>query len=137
MISARTVRERAEPAEIHWEAAVRAFDPYPDRLRDLADAADEQAQVLRMAELAAIPWTPRPGSRDISLADGLEPGERPGPPELWKQFDEEVRALGLAMEGSENRAVYEAFERLRDELDVIADSQIPQAQTEDDEAQTG
>jgi hypothetical protein len=139
-LSPRTVRERAAPAVQHWEAAIRAFDPYPDRLRDLADAAHEQAQVLMMAELAQMPWPSKPGAREISLAEGLEPaGGREGPETLWKAFDRQLRALGEAMEGDQNRPVYEAFDALSDALDALADAIDPPAEVDDDddEAETG
>jgi hypothetical protein len=126
VVSRQTVREAAKPAEMLWEASVRAFDPYPDRLRTLAEAAGGQARVIQLAELADMPWRPREGARQISLADGLEEtGGRQGPPELWEEFDSRLRALGVAMESDRIRAVWTAFEGLRDITIEIADAIQP------------
>ena len=126
VVSRQTVREAAKPAEMLWEASVRAFDPYPDRLRTLAEAAGGQARVIQLAELADMPWRPREGAREISLADGLEEiGGRQGPPELWEEFDSRLKALGVAMEGDNIRAVWTAFEGLRDITIEIADAIQP------------
>ena len=126
VVSRQTVRDAAKPAEMLWEASVRAFDPYPDRLRTLAEAAGGQARVIQLAELADMPWRPREGAREISLADGLEEaGGRQGPPELWDEFDRRLRALGVAMEGDNIRAVWTAFEGLRDITIEIADAIQP------------
>jgi hypothetical protein len=63
----------------------------------LADAPGGQARVIQLVELADMPWRPREGAHEISLADGLEEaGGRQGPPELWEQFDRQLRVLGLA-----------------------------------------
>lgn len=140
LVSKQTVREHARPADMMWDAAVRAFDPYPKRLRTLAEAANEQARVLRLAELAEVTWKPREGARHISLADGLEAaGGREGPPELWEEFDRRLAALGLAMETDVNARVYEAFEGLRDITLQIADALDPAANPGDPErdAETG
>lgn len=126
LVSPQTVREHARPADMLWEAAVRAFDPYPQRLRALADAADGQARVIRLAELANITWKPRPNAREISLAEGLEAsGGRQGPPELWAEFDRQLRGLGEAMESDQSKRVYTAFEALRDSARAIADTLDP------------
>lgn len=131
VVSRQTVREAAKPAEMLWEASVRAFDPYPDRLRTLAEAAGGQARVIQLAELADMPWRPREGAREISLADGLEEtGGRHGPPNLWEEFDRRLRTLGVAMEGDNIRAVWTAFEGLRDITNEIAEAiQPPVEQT--------
>ena len=142
MISKQTVREHARPADMLWEAAVRAFDPFPLRLRALADAAEGQARVIRLAELANLPWRPTDNAREISLASGLEhDGGREGPPELWVEFDASVRSLGEAMETDQNSRVYLAFEALRDNARAIADQLDPPAELApspiDRPAQTG
>ena len=144
LVSRQTVREHARPAEMLWEAAVRAFDPFPQRLRALADAAEGQARVIRLAELANLPWRPVENAHEISLASGLEvDGGREGTPELWAEFDRQVRALGEAMETDQNSAVYTAFETLRDSARQIADAldppieQDPPAEGDPPHAQTG
>ena len=133
LVSRQTVREHARPADMLWEAAVRGFDPFPQRLRTLADAAEGQARVIRLAELANLPWRPTENAREISLASGLEAdGGRQGPPTLWADFDRRVRALGEAMETDQNSRVYTAFEALRDSARQIADALDPPVDVEGD-----
>jgi len=68
----------------------------------------------------------------------LRPGaNRPGPPELWEQFDRAVQRLGIAMEG---RIMYVVAFRYRDLAAVmhkIADlllGETPEARGQGDEA---
>jgi hypothetical protein len=70
----------------------RAFDPTPDRLRELAAAANGQARVIRLAELGGMNWNPIEGAADWQLAEGLDDeSSREGPPELWTVYDKRLR----------------------------------------------
>jgi hypothetical protein len=132
MVSKQLITEHARSADTLWDMAIRAFDPYADRLRMLAEGANAQARVLRLAELGDIRWNPRENARDMRLAPGLEAdGGREGPPELWVQFDRCLGALGQAMETDSTSNVYLAFEALRDSASGIADALDPPL--EDDE----
>jgi hypothetical protein len=126
LVSSQSIRDHKRAAASRWRSAVRAFDPYAERLRELAEAANGQARVIRYAELGNVFWTPIENARSMELAEGLEAdGGREGPPRLWKQFDERLLALGMAMETSDSRAVADAFEALRDAAFAIADALDP------------
>ena len=54
-------------ADSRWQAAVHGFDPYPDRLRRLAEAAEAERKALLFADLCNV-------NGSLSLARG--PGSR-------------------------------------------------------------
>jgi len=89
-------------AEHSWQTALRQHvtappDPgYPRRLRDLA--ARE-----------GLGWTPlppaeRPAPHELTPSSG-----RPGPPELWEEFDQALEDLSRAFEGISIPAIARAF----------------------------
>ena len=82
------------------------------RISLIADAAARRAAALE--QLADdMSWAPIPAARNMALSHELRPGgNRPGPPELWAEFDEAVSQLGLAMEGTSVAAVQAASEQL-------------------------
>ena len=86
-------------ADSRWQAAVHGFDPYPDRLRRLAEAAEAERKALLFADLCNVKWKPQPGARGLRLAAELDPGNRIGPENLWAKFDEALDQLGIALEG--------------------------------------
>ena len=138
LVPRQTVREHQQAQDRRWRSAVRAFDPTADRLRELAAAANGQARVIRLAELADMSWNPLPGSRDMELAEGLDVSDkREGPPRLWRVYDQRRRELGLAMEGSDSRRVAEAFEALRDSIAAIADAIDPAGADDQPEPEAG
>ena len=86
-------------ADSRWQAAVHGFDPYPDRLRRLAEAAEAERKALLFADLCNVKWKPQPGARGLRLAAELNPGNRIGPEKLWVKFDKALDQLGVALEG--------------------------------------
>jgi hypothetical protein len=138
LVSRAVIREHQIAQDRRWRSAVRAFDPAPDRLRELAAAANGQARVIRLAELGGMNWNPIEGASQLQLADGLDnPKVRQGPPALWKTYDKQLRALGVAMEGADSRKVADSWEALRDALSVIADALDPTGATAQPEKQAG
>ena len=138
LVSGQSIRDHKRAAAARWRSALRAFDPYAERLRELAEAANGQARVIRYAELGNVFWTPVEDAREIKLAEGLEPaGGREGPPPLWREFDERLAELRMAMEGSDGRAVADGFEWLRDAAVAIADALDPAGAEPTAEPQTG
>lgn len=110
LVSRQAAVEHMRKGDERWAAAVRAFNPYPARLRNLAEVAEDQSRILMLASLADVEWNPRPGARNLRLAQGLEEASgRPGPPALWGPFDKAVKQLGLALEGDNLRAIADAF----------------------------
>jgi hypothetical protein len=119
------LREHARRAETLWTMSIHAFDPVPARMRALADGANAQARVIHLAELAELPWVGREDG--VVLPASLQPGaDRDGALALWKAFDKSVNSLRTQMRTSgNNRAVYLAFEQLRDAAAAIADALDP------------
>jgi hypothetical protein len=114
-----TAVEAARVADERWTAALdnSEFAPpdpgFGDRVRELADATEQEAAALRLADQAGLGWNPVPNARNMRLSHETRPGaNRPGPAELWQQFDTTVQRLGIAMEGVALSAVGRAFAEL-------------------------
>ena len=119
MASKEMVRANVRAADEHWEAAIRSFDPYDARIRDLAVAAAEQARVLRFSEAANGRWRPREDG--LSLGRHLMPGaDRPGTPALWAEFDDCQRKLDSAARGDDILRVADAYQQLSAAAEAIA-----------------
>jgi hypothetical protein len=118
-ITKQELRDPARRADMLWDERAAAFDPFRVRVRALAEAADEVAHVVGLAELAGISWRPRPDGR----IEGLIPDAvREGPPELWHEFDQRVQAAERAAAATSAADVQMAFEALREILTAIADA---------------
>jgi excisionase family DNA binding protein len=99
-------------------------DPgFPYRVRALAEACERQSQSLsRAARTEGFAWTPLPAHRQMFLSHELRPGaNRPGPAELWDEFDRAVQRLGIAMEGTLMYAVAFQYRDLAAGMHKIAD----------------
>lgn len=115
----RQIVEELQLADEVWEKARTASenappDPgFPHRLRALAEGCEQQARSLaRAGWIEGFAWTPIPDGRQMIVSPELRPGaNRPGPPELWEQFDRAVQRLGIAMEG---QIMYVVASRYRD-----------------------
>jgi hypothetical protein len=120
--------EQLRLADQRWAAALRAHEGFAVRLRELADAAEQEGGAFRLLHLAGAGWQPRRGASKMRLSRELEPrSERQGPAELWDQFDDASKALGQALEGVSLTAIARAFERVGDLLREIADTIDPPA----------
>jgi excisionase family DNA binding protein len=105
--------DQVREADVHWKAALGGLQSYPARLRAMAEAAEEQSRALTLAHLANVQWKPRPGASKLSFPSEVRPGGgRPGSPATWRQFDDAVKHLGLALEGDSMKQLAEAFDRL-------------------------
>jgi hypothetical protein len=101
VVDARTAADQGRLADQRWNAALEAteFAP-PDpgfgaRVRDIADASEQEAAALRLADSSGVGWNPVPSARRMRLSYELRPGgNRRGTPELWDQFDTAVERLG-------------------------------------------
>lgn len=124
-----------QEADMVWEAAQFASaNPPPDpgfgnRVRELARACDQQAKALEAAaQVSGFVWNPEPSARDMVLSYELRPGgNRPGPSDLWQEFDGAVRRLGRAREGAFMSVVASAYAELAVVMDKIADALEPSA----------
>lgn len=117
---ARVAVEQVQLADERWAEALDAsVDAPPDagfanRLRAIANAAEQEAAALRHADLLGLAHRPHPGARNMQLSHELRPGARSrrGPPELWERFDRAVADLGEALEGVALSAIARAFGEL-------------------------
>jgi excisionase family DNA binding protein len=127
--------EELQGADEIWEHAQSASenappDPgFPHRLRALAEACEHQARSLDKAGwIEGFAWTPIPNSRHMILSAELRPSaNRPGPPELWDQFDRAVQRLGIAMEGQVMFIVAFRYRDLAAVMHEIADLLLGEA----------
>jgi hypothetical protein len=114
-------------ADQQWEAAIRGFENYPARLRALAEAADLRSRTLMLAHLANIAGKPRPGAGQLgkgrALAPELSPNsDRPGPPALWRRFDEAVADIGAGLEAGDFPRTAAAFSALSSAASELAEA---------------
>ncbi len=116
----RKALEQVQVADERWRRALEASEQappdagFPERLREIADASEQEAAAFRHADSLGLGWSPAPaGTRTMPLSYELRPGaHRPGPPELWSDFDRAVGSLGEAMEGVAVSALARCFGEL-------------------------
>jgi hypothetical protein len=122
LIAPKVARDRIRDAAAEWERALEVFE-VPVRLRELAAAADTQAKVVRLGELAELPWKPLAQDFRLPLPAELDPGaHRPGGPQLWAGFDRARSELEGALRGADTRHISDGYETFRDRLNEIADA---------------
>jgi hypothetical protein len=113
-------RIHLQRADARWEAALEGFDSYIERLQRLSEAAEEERKALLFAEVCDAPWSPIDVGPNYSPAENLEPGHRPGPDAIWKDFDNAVQQLGRALGGNGFAAVASAFADLSQAANGVA-----------------
>ena len=116
----RSILRRLEIADQRWDAALAdsAFAPpdarFADRLRAIAGACEAEAVVLHEAATnPSLRWDPvtEPGPKGLTYE--LRPGgNRPGPGELWAEFDRAVDALADSQAGNDFTQVADAYRDL-------------------------
>jgi hypothetical protein len=119
---ARVALEQVQLADQRWgdalEASVEAppDEGFAQRVRAIANAAEQEAAALRHADLLGLAHRPHPGARNMQLSHELRPGARArrGPLESWERFDGAVAELGEALEGVALSAIARAFGELSD-----------------------
>jgi hypothetical protein len=135
----RAALEQVQLADQRWGDALEAsVEARPDagfaqRIRAIANAAEQEAAALRHADQLGLAHRPHPGARNMQLSHELRPGARSrhGPLELWDRFDGVVGELGEALEGVALSAIARAFGELSDIARELAgeierlDSQAP------------
>jgi hypothetical protein len=128
VVDPRVAVDQVRVADLLWHAALEASefappDPgFAGRVRGVADASEQEAAALRLADTSGVGWNPVPDARRMRLSYELRPGgNRPGPAELWERFDAAVERLGVAMEGVAVSAVARGFGELSEVARAIAD----------------
>ena len=92
-----------------WLSALRQSEMappdawFPGRLQLIAEAAARKAAALaRFPADEVMRWEGEPDGFGLTLSSELRAGGyRPGPPELWAEFDSAVGRLGIAMQTGE------------------------------------
>ena len=116
----RVAIEQVQLADQRWgEALGASVEAPPDlgfaqRVRSIANAAEQEAAALRHADQLGLAHRPHPGARNMQLSHELRPGatSRRGPSELWARFDQAVADLGEALEGVALSAIARSFAEL-------------------------
>ncbi|MGI8557619.1 MAG: hypothetical protein ACR2ND_04825 [Solirubrobacteraceae bacterium] len=116
---AQVAIEQLCTADGRWEAALQASaealpnDGFAGRVRDIADASEQEAAAFRYANSLELGWRSRQNVRTMQLSYELRRGgTRPGPSDLWERFDAAVETLGSALEGVALSAIARAFAEL-------------------------
>jgi hypothetical protein len=123
LVSSHVAIEQLRQADGRWAAALRGLDSYPQRLRALAEAAEEESRALTLADLANVKWKPRPGARKLRFPDEVQPAsDRAGPPAIWARFDRAVKQIGVALEGDSIKLIAEVFAQLSTVAGELADA---------------
>lgn len=106
-------------AENRWSAALRQHRLAPPdkdfsrRLRDFADACEQQQAAFAYAAQAGLGWDPLPPAVARRPPPELTPDSgRRGPKELWEQFDDAIERLNLALQGVSLQAIARMFGEL-------------------------
>jgi excisionase family DNA binding protein len=128
--------QHADEAWSRAQAASENPPPAPgfaERVLALAQACEEQASwLLTAAQTNGFAWTPLPNRRGMVISHELRPGaNRPGPPELWEEFDRAVQRLGIALEGTFMYSVAWAYRGLAEVMHAIADVLLNQERATD------
>ena len=124
--------EQLRTADGRWEAALQASanalpnDGFGARVRDIADASEQEAAAFRFADSLSLGWRSRKNAKAMQLSYELRRGaNRPGPPELWERFDAAVQTLGSALEGVALSAIARGFAQLSEIARQLADEIEP------------
>jgi hypothetical protein len=106
-------------AENRWGQALKQHrlappdDEFARRLRDFADACEQQQAAYSYAANAGLAWDPLPpASARRPPAELLPDSGRRGPTELWKRFDQAIEDLSKALEGISLAAIARVFGEL-------------------------
>jgi excisionase family DNA binding protein len=117
-------------AEWEWLSALRQSEMappdawFPARLQSIAEAAARKAAALALFPADEVMrWDGEPDAFGLTLSPELRLGaSRPGPPDLWAEFDSAVGRLGLAMQAGQAGLLRRSLEQLSVNLHDIADS---------------
>jgi hypothetical protein len=118
-----------------WAEAMRAHKLAPpdadfsNRLRGLAEAAENEQVTWEHAHAAGLMWRPVPGAENAEPPYELRPDTgRRGPPELWERFDAAVAGLNRAITGTNAADVADAFGEIAEAANALAEEVARQDQ---------
>jgi hypothetical protein len=120
-MSAEQAISRLRAADTQYRQALRQHRlappdaRYSARLKDFANACEQQEAAYRYADDNGLAWDPLPPSAGRRPPAELQPDSgRRGPEDLWKQFDTAIEDLSLAFEGISLSAIARVFGELSD-----------------------
>ncbi len=106
-------------AEDRWNSALRdhRLAPpdvgYARRLRNFAEACEQQQTAYAHAATAGLSWAPLPPPQTLEPPPELSPDSgRRGPAELWARFDQALEDFGRTLEGISLVSISHAFNEL-------------------------
>jgi hypothetical protein len=106
-------------SESRWSTALAQHrlappdDGFARRLRDFADACEQQQESFRYAASEGLAWQPLPpASARRPPWELLPESGRRGPDELWARFDQAIAHLNRALEGVSLQAIAREFGEL-------------------------
>jgi len=109
-------------ADLRFQYALYGMDTLPERLRRVADAANEESRAMELAVLANIEWPGR-SAELFRLGSEVEPGqERPGPKRLWTEIDRALAGLTAALAGNSMKELAAAYQQLAVTTRALADA---------------
>lgn len=109
-------------ADLRFQYALYGMDTLSERLRRVADAANEESRAMELAVLANIEWPGRPAEL-FRLGSEVQPGEqRPGPKRLWAEIDDALAGLTDALAGTSMKELAAAYQRLSTTTRALADA---------------
>ena len=118
-MSAERAITQLRASEGRWTSALREHRLAPPdadfsrRLRDFADACEQQQAAFSYAAQAGLGWDPLPPATARRPPHELTPESgRRGPQELWEQFDETIDRLNVALQGVSLQAIARVFGEL-------------------------
>jgi excisionase family DNA binding protein len=111
-----------------YEKAIKAsaYAPpspgYVDRIRAISESCEHMAAtMLNASEAAGVRWRSKTDMAELLPYELKRGGNRPGPAEMWEEFDAAFERLSITATGTDIVAVAHVFREVWAALRVVAD----------------
>jgi hypothetical protein len=95
---------------------------YVDRIRAVAESCEHlAATMLNASEAAGVRWRPKTDMAELLPYELKRGGNRPGPAEMWEEFDAAFERLSITATGTDIVAVAYVFREVWAALRTVAD----------------
>jgi excisionase family DNA binding protein len=95
---------------------------YVDRIRAVAESCEHMAAtMLNASEAAGVRWRSKTDMAELLPYELKRGGNRPGPTEMWEEFDAAFERLSITATGTDIVAVAHVFREVWAALRVVAD----------------
>ena len=95
---------------------------YVDRIRGIAESCEHMAAtMLNASEAAGVRWRSKADMAEFLPYELKRGGNRPGPAEMWEEFDAAFERLSITATGTDIVAVAHVFREVWAALRVVAD----------------